>query len=88
MVRRLNIDGRVTDFECKMLNKQGDVRMCVTSLRLYPDQGVLEGSIMDITEKKVAQSQASEANELREQMVSESPMGIAVLQRGRTVYLS
>ena len=78
MVRRLNIDGRVTDFECKMLNKQGDVRMCVTSLRLYPDQGVLEGSITDITDKKVAQSQASEAHELREEMVTESPMGIAV----------
>lgn len=55
MVRRLNAGGRVIDFECKMLNKQGEVRICITSLRLYPEQGLLEGSIMDITDLKKAE---------------------------------
>ena len=51
MVRMLEIDGRVADFECKMFNKHGEVRQCITSLRC-PEQGVLEGSITDITERK------------------------------------
>lgn len=55
MTRRLNIEGRVANFECKMLNKQGEVRICLTSLRLYPDQSILEGSILDITERKKAE---------------------------------
>ena len=52
MVRRLRAEGRVTDFECRMLNKSGEVRYCLTSLRAYPLQGILEGSIIDITEQK------------------------------------
>ena len=52
IVRRLEIEGCVQNFECRILNKQGVVRTCLTSLRLYRDQGILEGSIVDITEQK------------------------------------
>ena len=52
MVRRLNADGKVTDFEYRMLTTQGEERTCLTSVTLYPDQGILEGSITDITERK------------------------------------
>ena len=53
MVKKLVADGSVSAFEYKMLNKQqGDVRDCLTSLRLYREQGILEGSILDITERK------------------------------------
>ena len=38
------------------------------------------GTFLDITDKKLAEVQASEANELREKIVSESPMGIAVFR--------
>ena len=40
----------------------------------------MTGTFLDITDKKLAESQASEAHELREKIVSESPMGIAVYQ--------
>jgi PAS domain S-box-containing protein len=52
MVRRINTDGRVTDFEYRMLTAEGEERKCLTSLILYPDQGTVEGSIIDITERK------------------------------------
>ncbi|MGO8878548.1 MAG: PAS domain S-box protein [Desulfomonilaceae bacterium] len=52
MVRRLNADGKVTDFEYRMLTTQGEERTCLTSLTIYPDQGILDGSITDITERK------------------------------------
>jgi PAS domain S-box-containing protein len=55
MVQLLKTEGRVTDFECGILNKQGEVRRCITSLRLYRDTGILEGSIQDITERRQAE---------------------------------
>ena len=52
MVHRLKAGGRVVDFECKMLNKNGEVRDCITSMNLDPDEGILNGSILDITDRK------------------------------------
>ncbi len=52
MVRLLQTKGQVDDFECRLLNKQGEVRTCLTTLKLYPEQEMLEGTIIDITERK------------------------------------
>ena len=52
MIQRISNDGSVTDYECTLRNKQGEVRHCVTSLRPYGEAGTLEGSIIDITERK------------------------------------
>ncbi len=76
MVRRLNADGRVRDFECKMLNKQGEVRTCITSLRLY--QGVLEGSIIDVTERKRVESALAESEEKFSKLFRNSPDAITL----------
>ncbi len=64
MVRRLNAEGRVKDYECGMLDKNGEVKQCLTSLRLFKDQGILEGSIIDITDRKKVEEdlRASEAH--------------------------
>ena len=55
LLSRLEIEGRVLNFESRILNKQGEVRTCLMSLVLYREQGVLEGSIIDITERKLAE---------------------------------
>ncbi len=52
MIRRINADGQVTDFEYRMLTAKGEERTCLTSLKLYPDQGIIEGAMIDITERK------------------------------------
>ena len=57
LVEKLKADGRVTDFECRMLTKNGDVKTCLTSVRLYPQQGIIEGSMIDITEWKRAEEE-------------------------------
>ncbi len=63
MIKILKAKGRVNDFECRLLNKAGTEINCLTSLRLYPETGILEGSIIDITERKRAEQAllASEA---------------------------
>ena len=75
MSRRLNTDGRVTDFECKLLNKQGEVRTCVMSVRLYREQGVQEGSMMDITERKQIGGLALQSARLK--AISDLSSGVA-----------
>ncbi len=55
MVRRLEADGRVTDLEFDLLDGDGEVRRCITSLRLVPEEGILEGSIQDITDRRTAE---------------------------------
>ncbi len=54
MVARLNKEGRVVDFEATMRDRRGELRHCLTSLRLFKETGILEGSIQDITERKAA----------------------------------
>ncbi len=71
MVRRLIADGSVSDFEFKMLNAQKGVRNCLTSLRLYKDQGILEGSVADITERKLAEA---EKEKLQTQLIQAQKM--------------
>ena len=38
MIGRLKAVGRVKNYECGMLNRHGEVRRCLTSLRLFSDQ--------------------------------------------------
>ena len=55
LVQQLLANGRVSGFEYKMLTKNGEIRNCITSLVLYPEQGIIEGSILDITKLKQAE---------------------------------
>jgi PAS domain S-box-containing protein len=68
MVKMLKDEGKVTDFECELLTKKGDVIICLTSLRLYPETGILEGSIMDITQRKSTQDEIKKSKELLESL--------------------
>ena len=79
MVKILAAEGHVADYEFDLLNKQGEVRRCVTSLRLYRDTGILEGSIQDITERKRVEA-ALRASEVRYRRLFEAARdGILIL---------
>jgi PAS domain S-box-containing protein len=78
MVELLNAEGRVTDFECSILNKKGEVRICITSLRLYRDTGILEGSIQDITERKQAEEALANERNLLRSLIDHVPVYIYV----------
>jgi len=55
MVQQLITEGQVVDFECELLTGGGKVINCITSLKLYRDTGILEGSILDITNRKLTE---------------------------------
>lgn len=55
MIRILKKDGHVQDYEVKLLNKNNEVLNCITSLKLYHDSGILEGTFLDITKRKEAE---------------------------------
>ncbi len=57
MVEMLKAGGSVSEFEFRMLHSEKGVRDCITSLRLYREQGILEGSISDITERRKAEEE-------------------------------
>jgi PAS domain S-box-containing protein len=88
MVKRLVADGSVSAFEYKMLNKrQGDVRNCLTSLRLDREQGILEGSILDITDRRQAEEALRRAEENFHRSLDDSPLGVRIVTiEGETVY--
>ena len=57
LVRKISEDGRVSGYEFRMLDNQGNIKNCILSLVLYREQGVLEGSILDISKLKHAEAE-------------------------------
>ncbi|HZZ84290.1 MAG TPA: ATP-binding protein [Anaeromyxobacteraceae bacterium] len=55
LFRRLDAEGAVKDLECRVLNRQGGVRTCLASLRRDPERRGVDGSLIDITERKWAE---------------------------------
>lgn len=38
--------------ECRFRRKDGSIIICMSSTRIYPEEGILEGAVFDITERK------------------------------------
>src|SRR5208283_2476951 len=70
MVRLLQANGYVKDFECKMLHKYHGIRNCLTSLKLYPEQGIIEGTIIDISEHKKAEQALIQSEETSRNLIN------------------
>ncbi|MBF0559454.1 MAG: PAS domain S-box protein [Nitrospirae bacterium] len=64
MVRMLYRYSYIEDFECQILNKRGEIRNCLTSLVLYLEQGIVEGSMLDITERKKLEEQLLQSQKM------------------------
>ncbi len=54
-VDTLKSQGFIKDFENQVLSKQGQKKDCLTSWKVYPELGIIEGSIVDITDRKRAE---------------------------------
>ena len=57
MVRLLRERGELRDYEIDIVTKDGEVRTTLASIKLYPREGYLEGSVLDISERRRAQKE-------------------------------
>ena len=78
MVRLLKANGQVKNFECNLLNKRSEIIQCLTSVKLYPEQDILEGSIIDITELKKAEFALALSEKTFRAYLESSPISVFV----------
>jgi len=65
LLRALREKGSVSDFETEIIRRNGTHISILFSARIFPEQGFIEGSIVDITELKRAEE---EREKLRDQL--------------------
>jgi PAS domain S-box-containing protein len=73
MVRSLLVKGHIDDFECKMLTKDGEVKTCLASLNLDLEKKILEGSIIDISDRKRVENDLKESQYFIKKILDTTP---------------
>jgi PAS domain S-box-containing protein len=71
MMSQLKGKGVLTDYEINVVTKSGEIKPCLVSVKLFPKDGYLEGSAIDITERKRAEEKLREYQEHLEELVKE-----------------
>lgn len=52
VINQLQKVGIVKNYEADLIAKSGEIKNCIISLKLYPEEGHVEGTVFDITERK------------------------------------
>jgi len=73
MVGQLRREGSIVNHEAGFVSKSGEIRHALVSARLYPEDGSIEGSATDITERKRAEEALSKAKAFNEVLIQASP---------------
>jgi two-component system, cell cycle sensor histidine kinase and response regulator CckA len=89
LLKELSATGRVKDFDVELRTKGGDLRQCIISFHQFPEQGYMEGSILDITDRRTAERAAQENEEKFRLIVTNSPdMTMLHDRNGAILYIS
>jgi PAS domain S-box-containing protein len=81
MVGVLRERGELCDHELDIVTKGGEVRTVLASMKLYPDKGYLEGTAIDITDRKHAEEALRESEAKYRTLVENIPQGIFMKDR-------
>jgi len=85
MMRLLARDGRVTNFECRVVEASGKERSCLTSLSLHPGQKIIEGSLVDITERKNLEAEREAGLQRTEFIIAATRTGLDIIDENLVV---
>ena len=61
MTLLLRKEGSLNNVEADLFGKEGAIRHCLISAKLYPEEEVVEGTVVDITERKRAEEALKES---------------------------
>ncbi len=75
MLAELHERGRVVDYEVDNLTMKGEQRCSLVSIQLFPEQGELEGSVVDITERKRTEAALGAGEERFRTFFDSAPIG-------------
>ena len=71
---KLKNQGFINNHEVQMRRKDGSVFWASYSLRIYPENGCLEGAIIDISKRKSAEEALTESEERFKALIAQSPI--------------
>ena len=71
MIRQIQDKRILTDREVDVFTKGGDIRTLLASIKTYPEKGYIEGTVIDITERKRAEEALQRAHDDLEKRVEE-----------------
>jgi PAS domain S-box-containing protein len=79
MIRILNErSGILTDYEARIIAKNGEVKNVIASIILNPDEGTLDGTMVDITGRKRAEKALEVSLEKYRVLFESFPLGITI----------
>jgi len=82
MESELRKAGSLQDYEVDIITKSGEVRTCSLSAQIYIEQDYLEGSIIDITERKRVEAQLAERHATLNAILESTATPVFSLDRG------
>ena len=86
IIRKVKEKGRIENYEMKTMTRDGERITCIASVRMFPQHNYVEGTIVDITERKKAEIalKAREAElDLKNQSLEEMNTALRVLLNKR-----